>query len=69
MILDIDMILRSLPDWMVSYSTTKLGCIHRVTMTMKVKCIQSQLKEFVAQVSSALTDMQCKCLEKFFLIL
>lgn len=61
LILDFQMLLTSIPPWLLEYSTAKMGCI---TAMMKTRGSQSQYKNFTGDLCKTLTSMQCHSLEK-----
>jgi hypothetical protein len=51
---------------MLRYSTAIVGCLHRITATIKVEGSQSQYQDFMGDLRKALSTTQCRALEKVF---
>jgi hypothetical protein len=66
LILDFQMLLPSVPDWILAYSTTEMSALHRITTTMKVQGSHSVYQNFTDDICNSLTAMQCHFLEKVF---
>ena len=69
LILDFQLILSLIPNWVSAYSNEKMGTIHRIVATMKVRGTQSQYNHFIGDLRKSLTDLQCHSLEKVYFIL
>lgn len=66
LILDFEILLPAVPQWLLAYSTAEPSCLHRIVATLKVRGSQSQYRNFIGDLCKSLTPIQCCSLEKVF---
>jgi hypothetical protein len=64
--IDVKIVLGSIPTWISPYLTSLEGCSHTIVATFKVRGSEAKYKDFTKDVCSALLHMRCNRLEKVF---
>lgn len=64
LIIEFEMLLPSVPPWILVYLTRNASFPHRIAVLMKIKGSQFEYENFTGTILETLTKMQCSSLEK-----